>query len=141
MKWRIPIECLVGAEIEIEAPTLDLAIDAARNLNEFPESPDDERWIEVNCEKDEIRNEYNDGAQDENLHPFFKFDVGDKVFWRVVEGCNWQRGEVQELCVRDSTPCYRIRELDGRKISRYIVAQKNITKETPRAAANIASII
>lgn len=141
MKWRIPIECLMDAEVEIEAPTLDLAIDAARNLDEFPESPDGERWIEVNCEKDEIRNEYNDGAQDENLHPFFKFDVGDKVFWRVVEGCNWQRGEVQELYVRDSTPCYRIRELDGRKISRYIVTQKNITKETPRAVANIASII
>lgn len=141
MKWRIPIECFMDAEVEIEAPTLDLAIDAARNLDEFPESPDSERWIEVNCEKDEIRNEYNDGAQDENLHPFFKFDVGDKVFWRPVEGCNWQRGEVQELYVLDSTPCYRIRELDGRKIGRYIVAQKNITKETPRAVANIASII
>ena len=131
----------MSAEIEIEAPTLNLAIDAARNLDEFPENLDDERWIEVNCEEDEIRNEYNDGAQDENLHPFFKFDVGDKVFWRVVEGCDWQVGEVQDLCVRDSTPCYRIRGLDGRKIGRYIIAQKNITKETPRAVANIASII
>ena len=141
MKWRIPIECLVSTEIEIEAPTLDLAIDAARNLDEFPENLDDEKWIEVSHEEDEIRNEYNDGAQDENLHPFFKFDVNDKVFWRVVEGCDWQVGEIQELCVRDSTPCYRIRELGGRKICCYIIAQKNITKETPRAVANIASII
>ena len=47
MKWRIPIECLMDAEIEIEAPTLDLAIDAARNTEEFPASLDGERWIEL----------------------------------------------------------------------------------------------
>lgn len=109
-KWRVPVEWTMYAVAEVEAPTLELAIDAANNLDDFPDNEetylDNSYGVQEWRTTDEIRELYNDNRQDEAEESFFKFKVGDHVLYK---------GESQTvvgLCVREDNPAYELRPVD-----------------------------
>ena len=109
-KWRVPVEWTMCAVAEIEAPTLELAIDAANHLEDFPDNEetyvDDSYGVSEWQTEDEIRELYNDNQQDEAEESFFKFKRGNHVLYK---------GESQTvvgLCVREDTPAYELRPVD-----------------------------
>lgn len=109
-KWRVPVEWTMYAVAEVEAPTLELAIDAANNLADFPDNEEtylnNSYGVQEWRTTDEIRELYNDNRQDEAEESFFKFKVGDHVRYR---------GESQTvvgLCVREDNPAYELRPAD-----------------------------
>lgn len=109
-KWRVPVEWTMYAVAEVEAPTLELAIDAANYLEDFPDNEetylDDSYSVQDWRTADEIRELYNDNQQDEAEESFFKFKVGDHVLYK---------GESQTvvwLYVREGKPAYKLRPVD-----------------------------
>ena len=109
-KWRVPVEWTVYAVAEIEAPTLELAIDAANHLRDFPDNEetyvDDSYGVSEWQTEDEIRELFNDNQQDEAEESFFKFKLGDHVLFK---------GESQTvvgLYVREDNPAYELRPVD-----------------------------
>lgn len=132
-KWRVPVEWTMCAAAEIEAPTLELAIDAANHLEDFPDSErtylDDSYGVPDWQTADEIRELYNDNRQDEAEESFFKFKVGDHVLYK---------GESQTvvgLCVREDNPAYKLRPVDiGGRTYWWAIAEDEL-----RRADNISS--
>ena len=51
-KWRVPVEWTMCAVAEIEAPTLELAIDAANHLEDFPDN--EETYVKSGIQINEI---------------------------------------------------------------------------------------
>ncbi len=107
---RIPVEWTMYAVAEVEAPTLDLAIDAANHLDDFPDIEqtylDDSYGVQEWRTADEIRELYNDDRQDEPEESFFKFKVGDHVIYKN------ESQTVIGLCVREDKPEYDLRPVD-----------------------------
>lgn len=132
-KWRVPVEWTMYAVAEVEAPTLELAIDAANNLDDFPDNEetylDNSYGVQEWRTTDEIRELYNDNRQDEAEESFFKFKVGDHVLYK---------GESQTvvgLCVREDNPAYELRPVDiGGRTYWWAIAEDEL-----RRADNISS--
>ena len=132
-KWRVPVEWTMYAVAEVEAPTLELAIDVANNLEDFPDNEetylDNSYGVQEWLTTDEIRELYNDNQQDEAEESFFKFKVGDHVLYK---------GESQTvvgLCVREDNPAYELRPVDvGGRTYWWAIAEDEL-----RRADNISS--
>ena len=132
-KWRVPVEWTMYAVAEVEAPTLELAIDAANNLDDFPDNEetylDNSYGVQEWRTTDEIRELYNDNRQDEAEESFFKFKVGDHVLYKD------ESQTVVGLCVREDNPAYELRPVDiGGKTYWWPIAEEEL-----RRADNINS--
>ena len=112
MIWRIPVEWSFSAIAEVEAPTLEMAIDAADYLEDFPDNEeyiDDSYGVPQWLSTDEIRDKYNDGQNDGSEESFFRFKKGDRVLY---EG---KPQIVIRLCVQNGMPEYELRPTDASK--------------------------
>ena len=109
-KWEIPVEWVMRATAVVEAPTLELAIDAAEQLEGFPDNgeyEDDSYRVTSWLSQDDIRDDYNDGQQDEPEELFFKFKKGDRVLF------DGELHTIRGLFYRDETPEYAIRPVNA----------------------------
>ena len=138
-KWRVPVEWTMYAVAEVEAPTLELAIDAANNLEDFPDNEetclDNSYGVQEWRTTDEIRELYNDNQQDEAEESFFKFKVGDHVLYK---------GESQTvvgLCVRGDNPAYELRPVDiGRRTYWWPIAEDELRRTDNISSAGIQEL-
>ena len=138
-KWRVPVEWTMYAVAEVEAPTLELAIDAANNLEDFPDNEetylDNSYGVQEWRTTDEIRELYNDNRQDEAEESFFKFKVGDHVLYK---------GESQTvvgLCVREDNPAYELRPVDvGGRTYWWAIAEDELRRTDNISSAGIQEL-
>lgn len=138
-KWRVPVEWTMYAVAEVEAPTLELAIDAANNLEDFPDNEetylDNSYGVQEWRTADEIRELYNDNRQDEAEESFFKFKVGDHVLYK---------GESQTvigLCVREDKPAYELRPVDiGGRTYWWAIAEDELRRTDNISSAGIQEL-
>lgn len=135
MKWRIPVEWSLRSYAEIEAPTLEMAIDAADNLDRLP-NPDSAEYIDGSYQvpdyfdSDEIRRECNNDHEDEPTDSFFKFKKDDLVVF------NNELWRIWDLCVHESGPCYWIKKAETGERYFWPQEEAKLSKYTPAFSSN-----